>query len=171
MSASSLVEMIWKGKRAQSQVLCFSNLPVARAHSSCALQRHSGLVKFPAISSSLQGCIQGKQQAVTKLNGLNGAWNPFLPLLHVWEERAILPTRKLRHGKEVGGLTGGMCHVQHGERSLSRGGVVHKALEDATSKPPKMGRESWVQTVCGTRKSRFWKGSLPQNTAVAKENI
>lgn len=60
MSASSLVEMVWKGKRAQSQTLCFSNLPVARAHSSCALQRHSGLVKFPAISSSLQHCIQSK---------------------------------------------------------------------------------------------------------------
>lgn len=60
VSASILVEMIWKGKGAQSEMPCFSNLPVSRAHSSCALQRHSGLVKFPAISSCLQHCIQSK---------------------------------------------------------------------------------------------------------------
>lgn len=171
MSVPSLVEMIWKGKRAQSQMLCFSNLPVARAHSSCALQRHSGLVKFLGISSSLQCCTQSNHWHQAKwakwcLESLPS----LVPLLHIWEERTILLTRKLWHSK-VGGLTGAICHVQHGEGTLGRGGVILKASEDVTSKPPKMGRESWVQTVGGIRKGRFWKGSFPQNTVVAKEDI
>lgn len=106
MSVSNLVEMIWEGKRAQSQMLCFSKLPVARAHSSCALTTKAlGSVTIPAISLSLQHCIQGKHCHQAKW----AKWcleplPSLVPLLHVWEERTILPTRKSWRCKEIGGF-------------------------------------------------------------------
>lgn len=100
-SSSSLAEMIRKEKRAQSQTLCSSNLPVARARCSWV---HSGLLEFPAISSSLRHSVPGKhrhqaQQAVSRIPSSPRYWERGTHMgslkrsscysLHVWEEQPL----------------------------------------------------------------------------------